>query len=86
MSQDKFYDELVSLINSHSKENESDTPDFILAEYLLDCLSTFNRNIRRREEWYGRGRKPEPPLKFTEPIQNQNDKRGNLPPTYGRAN
>ena len=56
MSQDKFADELVSLLNRHCKENESDTPDFMLAEYLLHCLANFNRIVRWREEWYGRGK------------------------------
>lgn len=49
-----FMEELSSLINRHSKENSSDTPDFILAEYLSTCLETFNKTVIRREQWYGR--------------------------------
>lgn len=45
--------ELAELLNRYSQENASNTPDFILAEYLLDCLNAFDRAIRRREEWYG---------------------------------
>lgn len=37
-SETAFEKELQTLINRHSKENESDTPDFILANYLKDCL------------------------------------------------
>lgn len=41
-------------INCHSAENGSDTPDFILAEYLKDCLAVFDKAVNAREKWYGR--------------------------------
>jgi hypothetical protein len=50
----EFKTELENLINRHSKENESDTPDFILAEYLNRCLEAFNVTIKSRELFYGR--------------------------------
>ena len=43
---------LESLINCHSRENGSDTPDFILAEYLIDCLNAFDKATHRRVKWY----------------------------------
>ena len=49
-----FITELRELINRRSMENGSDTPDFILAAYLTDCLRAWNRAIKRREDWYGR--------------------------------
>jgi len=49
-----FEKELETLINKCSKENESNTPDFILAEYMSDCLKAFNKANNRREQWYGR--------------------------------
>ncbi len=49
-----FPAELENLINKHSIEGGSNTPDFILAEYLKQCLETFDMCARRREEWYGR--------------------------------
>lgn len=49
-----FQDELISLINKHSLENGSDTPDFILATYINDCLKSFNAAVQNREVWYGR--------------------------------
>jgi len=49
-----FPEELEDLINKHSLEGGSNTPDFILAEYLKQCLETFNMCIQRRENWYGR--------------------------------
>ena len=49
-----FQKELEELINRHSLENGSDTPDFILADYLCECLMTWNLTTRRREQWFGR--------------------------------
>ena len=50
----KFESELSSLINRYRIENESNTPDFILSSYLIECLNTFNKAIKQREKWYGR--------------------------------
>lgn len=47
-------DEIISAINRNCAENGSNTPDFILAEYLLECLSAFDRASRAREKWYGK--------------------------------
>lgn len=49
-----FEKELRNLINRYSQENGSDTPDFILAEYLNNCLKIFNDTLTKREKWYGR--------------------------------
>jgi hypothetical protein len=49
-----FKKELESLINRYSRENGSNTPDFILAHYLINCLDVFNRSVSMREKWYGR--------------------------------
>ncbi len=54
----EFERELASVINRHSLENESNTPDFILAEYLRSCLRAFTMASRTREAWYGKGLKP----------------------------
>lgn len=50
MKRQAFKDGLRSLINRHSQENGSDTPDFILADYLVGCLSAFDTAVRRRTE------------------------------------
>lgn len=50
-----FEIELERLINRYSKESDSNTPDFILAAYLTECLSIGNRLICQREMFYGRG-------------------------------
>ncbi len=49
-----FRQELEFIINKHSMENGSDTPDCILAEYLIGCLETFDKTTLRRDRWYGR--------------------------------
>lgn len=40
-------------INNSSAENGSNTPDFILAEYLTDCLAALDKAAKAREAWYG---------------------------------
>jgi hypothetical protein len=47
---------LEKAINQCSMENGSDTPDFILAEYLMDCLLAFDYAMQRRKDWYGKGK------------------------------
>lgn len=47
-----FREKLGHLINYESLENGSDTPDFILAEYLADCLTAFDKAVTRRSKWY----------------------------------
>lgn len=55
MNHSKFEQELRELINRHCAENESDTPDFILASYMKQCFDSFNTAVNAREKWYGRG-------------------------------
>jgi hypothetical protein len=49
-----FRKELKNLINCYSRENGSDTPDWILADYLFGCLENFDKTLQAREKWYGR--------------------------------
>lgn len=51
--QGRLRKDIEQAINKHNIENGSDTPDFILAEYLTDCLLAFDKATVRREEWYG---------------------------------
>ena len=55
--------ELADLLNKHSLEGESDTPDFILARYLLSCLRAFDTATNERMKWYEVGM----PMSITEP-------------------
>lgn len=68
-----FQTELEALINRHSIENGSNTPDFILAAYMHECLQAFNRATGARELWYGRAPEPvtdgpEPPTEYGHPM------------------
>lgn len=45
---------IAEALNRFSAENGSNTPDFILAQYLLACLAAFNEASRAREAWYGK--------------------------------
>ena len=54
----EFIEELKSVINRHSRENNSNTPDFILAQYLESCLLAFETATQQRETWYGRDARP----------------------------
>jgi len=45
-----FEKELCHLINRFSRENGSDTPDYVLAEYMNDCLNAYEKAIRAREK------------------------------------
>lgn len=47
-----FERELVELLNKHSVELGSDTPDFVLARYVRQCLAAFDIATNAREEWY----------------------------------
>lgn len=49
-----FEADLKNLINRYSKENGSNTPDFILAKHLSVCLGAFDSATKEREAWYGR--------------------------------
>ena len=52
MSDVDFIKDLAAVINKHSMENGSNTPDFILAEYLYKCLSAFEITTNDRTKWY----------------------------------
>ena len=64
--------ELAGLINSHSLENGSNTPDFILAAYLLNCLTVFDHANNWNTAWHSKDGVPA-------------DWRENGPPTAVRA-
>ena len=45
--------DFATAINKVSGENESNTPDFILANYLVMCLENFNHAVKGKDDWYG---------------------------------
>ena len=54
-----FRKELVELVNLHNLENGSNTPDWILANFILASIDAFDEGVARRERWYGRERDDE---------------------------
>lgn len=62
MEPDKLKKELSALLNKHSRENASNTPDFLLAEFMLTCLAAFEHTSRQRETWFGRFLTPAGPV------------------------
>lgn len=47
-------DEIRTALNRASAENDSDTPDFVLAGFLMDCLEAWNQATVARESFYSR--------------------------------
>jgi len=54
MNGEGFRTRLQALINEHSMECGSNTPDFILAKYLAKCLTNFDESVVARDAWYGK--------------------------------
>lgn len=48
-----FKQELAAVINKYSMERGSNTPDFILADYLADCLAAYEHMLGSKNLWYG---------------------------------
>lgn len=65
-----FETDLRRLLNKHSQENESGTPDFILAKYMLSSLQAYNTAVVSRAEWRGESVKLHP--LDDEPVDSQN--------------
>lgn len=48
-----FQHDLEKLINRHSMDADCNTPDFILAKYLMDSLKAFRTAQSNNVEWHG---------------------------------
>ncbi len=53
MEQTKLEKELAGVLNGECRENDSNTPDFVLAEFMMGCLDAFELASNKREVWYG---------------------------------
>jgi hypothetical protein len=62
----KIIDEFAEVINKNSLESMSNTPDFVLAEYLWYCLESFSWASNRRETWYNHNKE------IIQPPKNEN--------------
>ena len=54
-----FQKELRQLINRHSRENDSNTPDWILARFMQESLNAFEQATRQRDRWFRHSVRPE---------------------------
>lgn len=74
----EFQSELASLLNRHSMERRAgSTPDFILADYLIDCLTLLGKTVGTRDEWYGHDKQTDAIL----PVMEEAEKRAMRPIT-----
>lgn len=51
---DDFMKELSVLLNRYGKDSDTNTPDYILAEYLKSCIESFERAIDLRDAWHNK--------------------------------
>jgi hypothetical protein len=71
MKNQELTNRIAHAINCESRENASNTPDFILASYLVQCLESYEAAVNAREKWYGRdnsGPATTPPMTGASPI------------------
>lgn len=52
MEKDKLRRIIEEVLNNACAENESNTPAFILADYLMSCLTAYDKATRERDKWY----------------------------------
>ena len=53
MKKTELEKKLSDLLNCENREADSNTPDFLLAEFMVHCLNAFELASNRREVWYG---------------------------------
>jgi len=49
----EFSKELEVLINRYCKDGDTNTPDFILSNYLDSCLRAYEIDMAQRDDWHG---------------------------------
>lgn len=53
MKKTELEKKLAGLINAECRENDSNTPDFLLSEFMMSCLDAFELANNKREVWFG---------------------------------
>lgn len=51
MNKKKLEKELREVINRNSIEGKSNTPDFVLAKYLINCLDIYAQAVNDRDKF-----------------------------------
>ena len=49
---DSLLSDIAAVLNRHSRENASNTPDFILAGVMVSALTAYEQASNHRERWY----------------------------------
>lgn len=49
--EESFRADLSALLNRYSRENGSDTPDFVLAKFVALALHAFDQAVLARDKW-----------------------------------
>jgi hypothetical protein len=47
----EFKKELTDLINKFSLDNKCNTPDYILCDYILNCIENYYNTTRKKDEY-----------------------------------
>jgi hypothetical protein len=50
-----FERELAELLNKHSRESFSSTPDFLIARFLIGCLKSYETAMLANTKWHSEG-------------------------------
>jgi len=50
---ERLREQIERAINCCNAEGPSNTPDFILSEFLTDCLAAYDKAQQMRAKWYG---------------------------------
>ena len=53
MNDEDLKRQLSVIMNTHGIDNECSTPDYILAEYLIDCLKSYKKIHDDNRIWHG---------------------------------
>lgn len=53
MDDENLKQELSKIMNMHGIDTECSTPDYILAEYLIDCLKSYKKIDNANRTWHG---------------------------------
>jgi hypothetical protein len=52
VNNEEFQKELQGLLNKYCMDNYTATPDYILAEYLMDTITNYRRVAKSTHEWF----------------------------------
>lgn len=53
MNDENLKQQFRTIMNIYGIDNECNTPDYILAEYLIDCLKSYKKIHNANRTWHG---------------------------------